>query len=230
MIYSLDEFNHLVRDRLAGISVSNRGNTLTLDNRHISYGVPEAEVVESRVFPAISFHMINDLAHERNRLQGGEFRTLVPAGTDPADLPWAGNWNGTIPTAPFYVYWPYPEPTRMTYQFDLYAHSQQSLIELYTNFLKRFPRRRGHLVDSDGHDIQLMSFLFLDFTRDIDMLGETKERVFRRTLTYTFDVWLQLADSPDRLVKPVEGIQIEYFSNRTPDPEAVAPDFIDELP
>lgn len=212
MIYSLDRFNHILRDSLLGISVTNRNHRLELTSEHIFYGVPEAEVIESRTYPAISFHMINDSPLEANRLQGDEYEVLVNEGTDVNSLPWAERWQGVIPEPPFYAKWPYPEPVRLMYQFDMYAQSQQGLIQLYTGFIQRFPRRRGFLLDDDNHEIQFLSNQFLDFTRDVDMLGETKERSFRRTLTYTFDVWLQLADIPDRLVKRIETVQLEYFS------------------
>lgn len=227
MIYSYDELNRLIRAKLDGLSVTTRDHTLNLTNKHIFYGVPEAEVVESRVFPAVSFHLIDDDPYERNRHQGEVYRMKVEEGTDLDTLPWTEHWPGTLPNAPFYAKWKYPEPVRLSYQFDLYSHTQQSMIELYSGFVRKLPRRRGFLKDTDGHEIQVASNHFLDFTRDIDMLGETKERVFRRTLTYTFDALLQLERIPDSLVTTIETVQLEYFADREPSPLAAPPDIMD---
>lgn len=145
----------------------------------LGFGVPEEEVLESeREMPYLALFFLYDDLYEPNRFNA-KYHIRVGEGANTR-----------------FRQMPPPEPVRYYYQLDIYTDSKADMVQLGTD-LNRVIRHKGTSFYDDDHSaVDILREGVVDSTMEAFRLGKTRERVFKRSYTYSVAFLFQPVDTP----------------------------------
>lgn len=179
MIRSYQEFDQVVAQALSGV-VGVSGAVIP-----VRYGTPQATVLEEKTIPCLTIVRYDD----RIDVQRGSSYELL--------------YQHSEVDEHLYLELERAYPVILSYQVDMYSHMQREMLDLERQTLAKLPRWRGALLDPDDYTVRFELTDTRDLTQDIET-----QRLFRRSLSYDFRVWVE-HERPPAEVKDVQHIEVD---------------------